>query len=297
MVLVRVVYKGQEKIVDEMKLSLKDLQKKEPSLKVIEKNYKTDCFFEIACNPSDYTESLRDKIFNLTTQSIYRFVINIFIESEIDYFFDNSYFFIKYDEIDEVKEEVINVLTNDRFLKEDKFFLEKKNIILNKIKSCIEENNEINVGGFVRFRMKELIEEIEMIVDRVVEKHMVEKEYNEFIKLLKYFVEVQESKLDEVNIFINKNGSYSIVDGNNKDIYNLFLDDLNEFNNSIMNVNKDDLLISGLITNSPNKIIIHGIENSLNDEIIETIKQIFEEKVKICCGCANCLKDINQLIK
>ncbi len=32
---------------------------------------------------------------------------------------------------------------------------------------------------------------------------MVDKEYNEFIKLLKYFVEIEESKLDKLNILID----------------------------------------------------------------------------------------------
>lgn len=298
MVLVRVVHREQEKVINELKLVLKDVQKKESSLKILEKEYYGDSIFDITCDPSEYTDELREEIFNLTTQSIYRFIINVFIEKEIDYFFDNSYFFIKYDEIDEVKENVINILINEKFIdSEEKIFLEKKNTIFDKIKKCIEENNEINIDGFVRFRMKDLFEEIEIIVDRVVEKHMVEKEYNEFIKLLKYFVEVQESKIEEVNIIIDKHGLYNILDGNNNDIYNLFLDDLSEFNNSIMNVNKDDLLISGLITNSPKKIILHGVNNSLNHEIIETIKQIFEDKVEICCGCLNCTKNINELIK
>ncbi|WP_242861663.1 putative sporulation protein YtxC [Candidatus Arthromitus sp. SFB-turkey] len=168
---------------------------------------------------------------------------------------------------------------------------------MKKIQNCIEENNEININGFIRFRMRELFEDIETIVDRVVEKHMVEKEYNEFIKLLKYFVEIQESKIQEVNIVINKRGSYTIFDENNNDIYDLFLDDLNDFNTSMMNVNKDDLLISGLITNSPEKIIIHGVENSLNIEIIETIKQVFEDKVNLCYGCSNCVEISNKLIK
>ena len=35
--------------------------------------------------------------------------------------------------------------------------------------------------------MRELREDIEFIIDKV-EKYMVEKEYTEFIKLLKYFV-------------------------------------------------------------------------------------------------------------
>lgn len=36
---------------------------------------------------------------------------------------------------------------------------------------------------------------------------MVDKEYNEFIKLLKYFVEIEESKLDKLNILIDPTGN------------------------------------------------------------------------------------------
>lgn len=298
LVLVRVVYEGQEKIIDELKLMLEDMQIKKSSLKILEKGYSGGSFIDVVCDPSQYTDQLKNKIFNVISQNIYKFIIKIFIDKEINYFFDNSYFFIKYDEIDEVKEKVIDILINDRFINDnDKFFIDKKNSILKKIQNCIEENNEININGFIRFRMRELFEDIETIVDRVVEKHMVEKEYNEFIKLLKYFVEIQESKIQEVNIVINKRGSYTIFDENNNDIYDLFLDDLNDFNTSMMNVNKDDLLISGLITNSPEKIIIHGVENSLNIEIIETIKQVFEDKVNLCYGCSNCVEIANKLIK
>lgn len=298
MVLVRVVYEGQEKIIDELKLMLEDIQIKKSSLKILEKVYSGGSFIDVVCDPPQYTDQLKNKIFNFISQSIYKFIINIFIDKEINYFFDNSYFFIKYDEIDEVKEKVIDILINDRFIDDnDKIFIDKKNGILKKIKNCIEENNEININGFIRFRMGEIFEDIETIVDRVVEKHMIEKEYNEFIKLLKYFVEIQESKIKEVNVVINKRGSYMIFDENNNDIYDLFMDDLNDFNNSMMNVNKDDLLISGLITNSPESIIIHGVENSLNIEIIETIKQVFEDKVNLCYGCSNCVEIENKLIK
>lgn len=298
LVLVRVVYEGQEKIIDELKLMLEDIQIKKSSLKILEKVYSGGSFIDVVCDPPQYTDQLKNKIFNFISQSIYKFIINIFIDKEINYFFDNSYFFIKYDEIDEVKEKVIDILINDRFIDDnDKIFIDKKNGILKKIKNCIEENNEININGFIRFRMGEIFEDIETIVDRVVEKHMIEKEYNEFIKLLKYFVEIQESKIKEVNVVINKRGSYMIFDENNNDIYDLFMDDLNDFNNSMMNVNKDDLLISGLITNSPESIIIHGVENSLNIEIIETIKQVFEDKVNLCYGCSNCVEIENKLIK
>lgn len=297
LVLVRVVYDGQEKIIDELKLVLEDVRRKESSLRVLERVYRDGKFIDVICDPLQYTDDLKDYIIDIVSTCVYKFVINIFISKEIDYFFDNSYFFIKYDEVDDVKREVINVLLKSEYKILDKFFTDKKNIILQKIKSCVEENNVINIDGFVRFRMKYLFNEIEMIVDRVVEKHMVEKEYNEFIKLLKYFVDVQESKIDEINIIIDKLGSYVILDKNNNNICDLFLDDLNDIDDPVVNINKDDLLISGLITNSPQKIILHGAENSLNMEIIETIKQVFENRVNFCCGCLNCMETVNEITK
>ena len=57
--------------------------------------------------------------------------------------------------------------------------------------------------------MKELREDIEEIIDKVVEEYMVEKEYREFVKLLKYFVDIQESKIEKL-IFI----SIRVVDMN-----------------------------------------------------------------------------------
>ena len=37
-------------------------------------------------------------------------------------------------------------------------------------------------------------------------QELSEKEYNEFIKLLKYFVDIQDCKLEEVNIIVQRNG-------------------------------------------------------------------------------------------
>ncbi len=298
LVLVRVVYEGQEEIVRNIKRVLEGVRAHQSSLEILDNTFPLGNFIDITCDPLEYTEELEGKIINFVAEEIYNFVIDIFVDKEIDYFFDNSYFFIKYDEIREVKEKVIDILTNNNSnCRLDPFLYGKKDDILCKIRKCIEENNEININGFVRFRLKDLFKDFEMIVDRVVERHMVEKEYNEFIKLLKYFVDVQESKIDEVHIIIDKRGNYKILDGDRKDIYSLFLDDLNDFNMSMMTINKDDLLVSGLITNSPNKIIIHGSKNSTNMEIIETIKQVFEDKVEFCYGCVECMEIANKLIK
>jgi putative sporulation protein YtxC len=116
---------------------------------------------------------------------------------------------------------------------------------------------------------------------------MVDKEYNEFIKLLKYFVELQDSKIEKVNIMIQNDGSYKIQDGYGKDIMSQLFSDLSEVQYTGA-VSIEDMLISGLITNAPSKLTIHGVENCSNKEIIETIKSVFEDRVSFCNSCDMC---------
>ena len=71
-----------------------------------------------------------------------------------------------------------------------------------------------------------LREDIEEIIDKVVEEYMVEKEYREFVKLLKYFVDIQESKIEKINIYIHKGGGYELKDGYGNDIFNEFMKEL-----------------------------------------------------------------------
>ena len=51
---------------------------------------------------------------------------------------------------------------------------------------------------------------------------------------------------------------------------------------------KKDIIISGLITNAPKQIIIHHKENCINSEFIETIVNVFEDRVFYCAGCSSC---------
>ena len=50
----------------------------------------------------------------------------------------------------------------------------------------------------------------------------------------------------------------------------------------------EDIIISGLITNAPKQVIIHHKENCLNTEFIDTIVNVFGDRVFYCAGCANC---------
>ncbi len=245
---------------------------------------------------------LNEKLHNMLNINIanvlYGVVVDEFYKNHIENFLADTYFFLKHDEIKEIKENSIKVLKDKESIIDENsiYCMNKKNSIISKIVDCMDENKEININGFITFRMKELKNDLEGIIDKIVEKYMVEKEYNEFVKLLKYFVEIQESKIEEVSIIIKSDATYLIQDKNGNDISEKLFSDLSELKYK-ENANIDDMLISMLITNSPEKIIIHCADNCRNLELIDTIKKVFTSRVIMCESCDICKKIKHSLNK
>ncbi|TZE82772.1 putative sporulation protein YtxC [Calorimonas adulescens] len=156
------------------------------------------------------------------------------------------------------------------------------------------EMHEINLEGFISFRGQNYLKCLREIADRAVDEYLMEREYNDFIKLLKYFVDLQSPKLDTINIII-KDDTYQLLDGDMNELDNHFIE--SAIQDSIeAEMNRDDILISFLLTMAPVKIYIHSVEKAVNKEIIETIINVFGGRVSICGGCNLC-NDIRSMIK
>ena len=290
MLVLKLVYSGELDFVEELK-ELKDfLKKKDIIVGVVESLRDETHIIKIMCDDKSYSEKTRNLIDLYISNILYKIVIEKYKEKEMFEFITDTYFFLKQDEILEVEEEIMKALSLDEVGNEDIFVYcsNKVNEIIEKIKDCIEENNEININGFITFRMRELREDIEAIIDKVVEKYMVEKEYKEFIRLLKYFVDIQESKIPEVNLIVQSGGGYIVTDGYGEDIFSLFIKDLSDCKLGT-DANPEDIIISGLITNAPDHVIIHRSEECSNSEFIDTIVNVFGDKVTFCDGCKICL--------
>ena len=167
--------------------------------------------------------------------------------------------------------------------------IEGKTQIFYSIMSYLKDYDSINIEGFIRFRLKDYLKEVENTVDKAVEDFLMEKEYNEFIHLLRYFVDIQEPKIDVVNVLMNEDGKYYLYDAVNCLINNEYIEELaSEMIEK--DIGHEDLLISSLITLAPKKINIHFAVNTCKKEIIETIKRVFVGSVELCSGCKLCLK-------
>jgi putative sporulation protein YtxC len=285
MLVQELAYSGELDFVKELQ-ELKDvLKRRNVVIGVVERLDGMTHVVKVVCDDEGYDEKTCNRINLYISNILYNIVIKKYKEKEMFQFLTDTYFFLRQEEILEIEEEIMKVLIGQQSPNEDIFIYcsNKVNSIIEKIKYCIEENRIININGFITFRMRELREDIEDIIDKVVEKYMVEKEYKEFIKLLKYFVDIQESKIQEVNIVINPTGGYTITDGYGDDIFSCFLKDLSECKLGI-DASVEDIVISGLITNSPNHIVIHGKDGCTNKEFIDTIKNVFGDRVTFCNG-------------
>jgi len=160
--------------------------------------------------------------------------------------------------------------------------------ILQQIIDYLRENHEINLEGFIRFRLKSYLEELEGHVEKAVEDFLMEKEYHEFIRLLRYFVDIQDAKIDVANVVMGEGGKYHLYDKLNRMINNEYLEDL-ATEMADKDISYDDLLISSLITLAPKHIILHFEGKMKNREIVQTIKSVFGERVCICSGCKLCM--------
>ncbi len=164
---------------------------------------------------------------------------------------------------------------------------ETRRKVLEKLSNHLYSNKHLNLEGFIYFRLKFFLNELKKIVDDAVDDFLMEKEYQEFIKLLKYFVELQEPKVVEAHVLIDGKGNFQIRDNNLKVIEHKYIEDMNIafFKDD---VDSEDLLVSALVTAAPGKIVIHQKVYTQSPRVTDTLQSIFEEKVVLCKKCKYC---------
>jgi len=142
------------------------------------------------------------------------------------------------------------------------------------------DNNTINIEGFLNFRANLFFNILKTEVEDAITKRKIEREYNEFIGLLRYFVAVSKPKVIEAHVKID-NDNFFIYDENENDIT---VSCMLEFSQNICSddgykMKNDDLLISSLIFLSPRRIFFSNFSDLKNEQLKKTIQDVFAEKL------------------
>lgn len=230
-------------------------------------NYNDDVI-EIKISTKDRTDETVLEISREITDILMQVIKEVILKEYIQKSYGDKY----NQEIEKIYLKSLEVFKSKDLLLREIIFCRMNNYILN--------NDHIDVDGFVKFRMKELMGYIANICEDALEEYLIEKDYDEFISVLRYFINVQETKIDTLKVYIRKDNSFILYDKNDNIIENENDEELiNMFIKE--NLNYEDFLISTLLSLCPNHIIIYdSLQTNSSREIIETIKAIFEEKVE-----------------
>ncbi|MBE6082140.1 MULTISPECIES: putative sporulation protein YtxC [Tissierellales] len=267
-----------DKNMDKVRESIYSYKYKE-KINIVEEEKGNRCFFKFL---TDEKISARKKM--SIYEELSHVILNLILEVCIkDMFFKeifkNCSDFSRSEKI-EIGEIGYKVLT------ENENFNSEKNMIFNEVLNYVKSNTEIAIDGFLIFKLRWMSNFLQGLIEKSKDSFTQEKEYREFIKILQYFVDIQEPKMEIINVLITKD-DYKLFDKDNKVVDNNFFSDIiGELNNE--NISKDDILISSLIVIAPKKLILHVDEKAKNREIVEIIKNVFSERILFCTGCNLC---------
>ncbi len=161
-----------------------------------------------------------------------------------------------------------NIL-NDKAEDEYRLFFVK-----DKLKEFFLDSDTVNVKGFIDFRLCELEYDIEELVEQSIQDYLLELEYAEFIRMLKFFVSVQKSKYNTVDVIY---GDDVYIYGDGKDVTK---ECLGYFEEDFLHCETlDDFFLNSLITIAPEFINIKQKEKIINEELKKTLLGVFGNKI------------------
>lgn len=194
---------------------------------------------------------------------------------------NKNYFYFDSLERNKILKYCYTILSDEYYTWFDKKF----EALYNSLYSFISNNKILILDGFLNFRLQSYNAILDDIVSESVNNYIIEKEYMEFISLLKLYINSQKNNSNIVHLIYNT--SESILLDENK---NIILNSEEIFNAkylSDISFSSNDYTLNSLLNLLPKKIYIHLIDNQI-DEFINTLQLIFENRVSICLNCDIC---------
>lgn len=192
-----------------------------------------------------------------------------------------NYFYFNSNEREHILEICFDTFSNDF----NTYFDKRYNCLINNFEGYLMDNKSIVLSGFINFRLKNYMSILEDVVDEAVNAFVIEKEYFEFVSLLKMYINSQSTNCELVHLVYNNENSVLLDE--NKKVINISDDIFKAKYLSDISFSSNDYALNSLLTLLPKKIYVHLIDNCV-DEFIHTIGLIFENRVEICTDCNIC---------
>lgn len=173
------------------------------------------------------------------------------------------------------------------FLSLENISAQKSKILMPIISSYIKNTNKFYLDGFINFRIYKYKEFLYSILEQEIHNYTLQKEYYEYIHLLKEYISVKPAQTTNIHL-IYSNKEKILLD----DLGNLITTTNQKKYLSDISFSTNDFILNSILSLMPKKITIHLHENE--DNFIQFLKSIFEDRCSICTNCilcTNCLSE------
>lgn len=210
-------------------------------------------------------------------------VIEYFENSIIKTILISNYFYFDNYEIEKILK-----LCEENICDDYEFSFQSREMLLfDAFFDYISQNKTIILTGFINFRLTAYRTLLNELVDFSVEEYIIEKEYLEFISLLKLYVNSQLPVTPIIHL-VSLNLGILLLD-ENLNIIELDKSNINTKYLSDISFSDNDYVLNTLLNLLPRKLYLHLTNNSPeNFEFINTIKLVFENRIEICTDCDIC---------
>lgn len=230
----------------------------------------------IVHSKSDNIDLFYDKISSILTDTILDFYEEKLLKRILEY----NYFYFTAKEKKKIIELAVDFLDNDTISKEDNYFS-----IYYPISDYIRENKSLVLDGFVNFRLQNYMKNLDYVIDISVNKFLIEKEYNEFVNILRLHVSCTPPNVSIIHLVYYNNET--ILLDEEKNVIETTDNILKAKYLSDITFSSNDYALNTLLNLLPKKLIIH-LADGKEDEFINTLKLIFDGHIEICSECKIC---------
>lgn len=209
-------------------------------------------------------------------------VIDYFENNIIKTILINNYFYFDNSEFNKILDLCTeNICDNNEFS-----FTNRQLLLFNTFYEYIKEHHSIVFSGFVNFRLTQYRKLLEDLVDFSVNEYIIEKEYLEFISLLKIYINTQPPSSQSVHIISLENDTFLLNE--NIELIDVDKNGLNAKYLSDLSFSTNDYILNTLLNILPQKIYIHLVSDFDNLDFLNTLQLIFENRIELCHNCNIC---------
>lgn len=144
-----------------------------------------------------------------------------------------------------------------------------------RFSSYLASNQRLNLQGFLRFRLTEYRAEVLEAADTAIEERLMERQYQEFMSLLRTMAEWQEIRTSAVHVLHSGGNAFRLLDEQMRP-----LESQSPEHGQKEDLEEESRVVSRLLAVSPRQLFIHTPEPE--SQVIRTIIGIFGNRAALC---------------